>query len=234
MSVKPLILMLHGMSTGPEHLKNFFGEPDEFDTEYMALPILREGPDFIRALAQRDIFRDLYAAVFLESLKEITNRIAHEKVQRPMGLFGFSIGAYIALWAGLVDHPDRIQAIVAVGGVPSFDYLRFYYPDYDFSTPHAVRLMEETDLSRQPIAIKGQHVLIQHGLSDPVAQIDWIKPWAQSLAEKYPEHVSWTPYASLQHRLWAESSAEEEDVLALRNRTLKWFVEALGPAASQG
>ncbi|WP_053960053.1 alpha/beta hydrolase family protein [Sulfobacillus thermosulfidooxidans] len=232
--MKPLILMLHGMSTGPGHLKNFWGETRDFDVEYMALPILREGPEFVRTLTQHDIFRDLYAAVFLESLKEITTRIQSENEQRRTGLFGFSIGAYIALWAGLVDHPERIQAVVAVGGVPSFDYLRYYYPDYDFSTPHAVQLMEETDLSRRPLSLKGQHVLIQHGISDPVAQIDWIKPWAQSLAEKYPQHVSWVTYPSLQHRLWAESSAEEEDVLALRETTLKWFTEALGSASPRG
>lgn len=220
---RPLVVVLHGMSTTPEMMQA--GWPDdgsrhEFDRLYWRLPVLREGGDALRRRRGDDLFLGLFSAVWSEVRAEL-GRLLDALGDRPIGLFGFSIGGFLALW-GALDHP-RVRAAVAVGGVPNFDYLTTYYPNYDWGREQVAAVRAGSDLLTRLGGLASTPTLILHGIQDDVARWEWMRPLAEALGTRDPERHPHQVLPHLRHRLAPQSPEEARDVAEVQQAAGAWF-----------
>ena len=224
-SGRPLVVVLHGMSTTPEMMQA--GWPDDgprpslsFDRVYWRLPVLREGGEALRRRRDDDLFLGLFAEVWSAVRGELP-QLLNALGDRPIGLFGFSIGAFLALW-GALDH-ERVKAVVSVGGVPNFDYLTSYYPEYPWEGQRVAGVRAESNLLTRVDGLAGTPTLILHGASDDVARWEWMRPLAEALgaqdAGRHPHRV--LPH--LHHRLVPQSPEEALDVTEVQQAADAWF-----------
>ena len=220
---RPLVVVLHGMSTTPAMMQA--GWPDDgseqgFDRLYWRLPVLREGREARRRRRDDDLFLELFAAVWSGVRAEL-GQLLDALGSRPIGLFGFSIGGFLALW-GALDHP-RVRAAVAVGGVPNFDYLATYYPDYDWDRKPVANVRAASDLLMRLDGLSRIPTLILHGIQDDVARWEWMAPFAEALGARDPERHPQQVLPNLRHRLAPESPEEARDVAAVQQAADTWF-----------
>ena len=222
-SGRPLVVVLHGMSTTPDMMQT--GWPDDgpaegFDRLYWRLPVLREGGAALRRRRDDDVFLGLFAAVWSEVRAELGG-LLDALGDRPIGLFGFSIGGFLALW-GALDHP-RVRAVVAVGGVPNFDYLTTYYPDYAWGREEAATIRVASDLLTRVDGLARTPTLILHGVQDDVARWEWMRPLAEALDGQDPVRHRHQVLAHLHHRLAPQSPEEARDVAEVQQAADAWF-----------
>jgi len=225
-SKRPLVIVLHGMSTTPETLAEGWPptDSDGFDRLYWRLPVLREGREAVRARRDRDLFLELFAAVWSEVRAELSTLLASIG-DRPVGLFGFSIGTFLSLW-GAVDHPN-LRAVAGVGGVPNFDYLLAYYPDYPWDQEAVAAVRRASNLLARLDAVSAVPSLILHGEHDDVARWEWMAPLAEALATRDASAHPYQVYPHLRHRLVPEGPDEARDVADVRQVTAAWFTRWL-------
>ncbi len=225
---RPLVVVLHGMSTTPDMMQT--GWPDDgpaqgFDRLYWRLPVLREGGDALRRRRDDDLFLGLFAAVWSDVRAELGG-LLDALGDRPIGLFGFSIGGFLALW-GALDHP-RVRAAVAVGGVPNFDYLTTYYPDYAWDREPVAAVRAGSNLLTRLDGLGSTPTLILHGVQDDVARWEWMRPLAEALGAQDPVRHPHQVLPHLHHRLAPQSPEEARDVAEVRHAADAWFQRWLG------
>lgn len=231
-SDKPVVIVIHGMSTTAEMLRA--GWPDQtedgFDRIYWRLPILREGRESVLARRQEDLFRRLFWPVVEESRRELT-RLIEALGSREVGLFGFSIGGLISLWGGL-DNP-QVKGCVAVGGVPYLEYLPVYYPEYDWAANDVQVARLAIDLRSRLRDMIAVPTLILHGLSDDQADWEWMRPFAEALTKAGADDHTAQTYPQVRHRLTGSEGLEEEaQLVSLRQTATDWLAARLGTRAS--
>ncbi len=221
-SRRPVVIVLHGMSTRPATMQA--GWPpaggDGFDRVYWRLPVLREGKAALAARRNQDLFLSLFAAVWAETRAELPRLLAALS-DRPVGLFGFSIGGFLALW-GALDHKS-VGAAVSVGGVPNFDYLAAYYPDYPWEASQAAAMRDRSNLLARVDELAETPTLILHGRADDVARWEWMRPLAEALADRSADRHPHQVLGHLRHRLQPESPEESQDVDRVRGAAAAWF-----------
>lgn len=225
---RPVVIVIHGMSTTAETLRDGFPEADDgLARVYWRLPILRDGRDAVGARRQRDLFRDLFAPVVAESRAEL-GRLVAAFAPRPVGLFGFSIGALISLW-GAADQ-SAVRAAVAAAGVPSLEYLIDFFPDYDWLQPDVLAERRRHDLTRHSERLAQRPTLILHGDRDETATWSLMAPFAEGLAREEPLLHPFERFAHVRHRLTADGPDEARDLERLRARAVAFLREHLvGP-----
>lgn len=219
----PAVVVLHGMSTTPEMMQAGWpdGEAaDGFERVYWRLPVLREGGEALRRRRDDDLFLALFSPVWSEVRAEL-GKLLDALGDRPLGLFGFSIGGFLALW-GALDHP-QVRAAVSVGGVPNFDYLTTYYPDYAWDRESVAALRAASDLLTRVGDLARTPTLILHGLPDDVARWEWMRPLAEALAAQSQERHPHQALPDLRHRLAPQSPEEARDVAEVRRAANAWF-----------
>jgi pimeloyl-ACP methyl ester carboxylesterase len=230
-SGRPVVIVVHGMSFAPETLRREWPEAEDgLERVYWRLPVLREGREAVAARHARDPFREVYAPVVAESREEL-GRLVAAFADRPVGLFGFSIGGLIALW-GAADQP-AVRAAVSVGGVPSLEYLAAFYPDYDWRQPDVVRERRRHDLSANLALLAGKATLILHGEEDEIIPWPLMAETARRLAESEPEMHPFALYPCVGHRLSGEGAAEEAELSRLKAQATAFLRAALIAAADE-
>jgi pimeloyl-ACP methyl ester carboxylesterase len=163
--VGPVVIVIHGMSTSPETLRAGWPEADDgLERVYWRLPILRDGRRAVLKRRERDLARALFVPLVDEG-REALGHLVRALGARPIGLFGFSIGGLLALW-GAIDH-----AAVVAGGVPSLDYLKAYFPDYDWGSTDVAQALGRLDVGRELERLHVKATRILHGRAD--AQARW-------------------------------------------------------------
>jgi dienelactone hydrolase len=211
---RPVVIVIHGMSTTAETLRDGFPEADDgLARVYWRLPILRDGRDAVGARRQRDLFRDLFAPVVAESRAEL-GRLVAAFAPRPVGLFGFSIGALISLW-GAADQ-SAVRAAVAAAGVPSLEYLIDFFPDYDWLQPDVLAERRRHDLGLSLDRLAGKATLILHGDLDDTARFTLIADVAERLGRTGRGRHLVQRFPHVRHRLVADGPEEEADLARLR------------------
>lgn len=234
----PVVIVIHGMSTTAETLRA--GWPDDGDDGlarvYWRLPVLREGREAVAQRRQSDLFRNLFAPVVAQSRDEL-GRLVAAFAPRPVGLFGFSIGGLITL-LGAADQ-RAVRAAVAIGAVPSLEYLVGFFPDYDWAAADvlAARREHNTDAHFERLASKATCIL--HGDADTTARWSLIAPTADRLAALDPERHAFERFEHVQHRLVSAEPDEERDLVRLRAAATSFLGRFLGagvagPAAGPG
>ncbi len=219
-----VVIVIHGMSTTVESLQKGYPNVDTTLTKvYWHLPVLRAGKAELQERRSRDVFRDLFGAVIDKSRHELT-QLVRSLGDRPVGIFGFSIGSLVALW-GALDNPS-VRAVVTVGGVPSLDYLQHYYETYPWSQPEVQAKLETYDVTEHAHRFNGVPVLVCHGGEDAVAQWAWMKPFADALVRYSPaSRVCQFPH--MRHRLLGEDDLENQELETLRQMADTWFRQHL-------
>ncbi len=218
-----VVIVIHGMSSTALALKAGYPAPPNgsITKPYWHLPILRDGLPTVQERRREDVFRQLFAPVIDQARQELT-AIIERMEDRPVGLFGFSIGGLIALW-GALDN-SRVTALVTVGGVSSLNYLPYYYPDYPWSDAAIQRQLTTYDVLPHAARLHDAALLICHGQRDDVAQWRWMQPLADQLQHSQ-SLARVQQFSHLQHRLWAQEPNEERDLQALREMADAWFVQ---------
>lgn len=227
-SDKPIVIVIHGMSTTAETLRAGWPDPTEdgLDRIYWRLPVLREGREAVLARREEDLFRRLFWPVVDESRRELT-RLIGALGARDIGLFGFSIGGLISLWGGL-DNP-QVKGCVAVGGVPYLEYLPVYYPEYDWAANDVQVARQAIDLRTRVRDLSAIPTLILHGLSDDQADWEWMRPFAEALSGAAPDDHTAQTYPLVRHRLTGADGPEEEaQLVSLRQTATDWLAARLG------
>lgn len=210
----PVVIVIHGMSTTPEMLRLGWPEGDDgLARVYWRLPILREGREAVQARRQRDLFRGLFAPVVTEARAEL-GRLVAAFAPRPVGLFGFSIGGLVSLW-GAADQA-AVRAAVAVGGVPSLEYLLEFFPDYDWLEPDVLAERRRHDLGLSLDRLAGKATLILHGDLDDTARFTLIADVAERLGRTGRGRHLVQRFPHVRHRLVADGPEEEADLARLR------------------
>jgi pimeloyl-ACP methyl ester carboxylesterase len=222
---RPVVIVLHGMSTTAEMLRAGWpeGPDDPWHRVYWRLPVLREGSDAVRARRDRDLLGELFYAVWREARRELGSLLAALS-DRPVGLFGFSIGGFLALW-GAHDHPATVRAVVTVGGVPHLDYLRSFYPDYPWENAASREKLAEANLLSHVTALHPVPTYIVHGAADDVARWEWMAPLAEALQAADARRHPYRLWPLVQHRLIGASPDEERQLTLLREATARWLAE---------
>lgn len=217
------VIVIHGMSTTAETLKEGYPPSDGLTKIYWRLPILRESRANLMKRRDEDVFQSLFAAVLDESRREL-GLIINELGEVPVGLFGFSIGSLVALW-GSIDYP-QVRAVVTMGGVPSLDYLMHYYPDYPWDSPDIQERLQSYDVSRN-VHLRDTALCIMHGAKDEVAKWEWM----QNAASQWSNHPATTvevrQFPHVQHRLMGEDLEEQTELATARRLADEWFVRYL-------
>lgn len=222
----PVVIVIHGMSTTPETLREGWPTADDgLSRIYWRLPVLREGPEACRLRREHDRFRDLFWPVVAEGRAELRELVALF-APRPVGLFGFSIGGLISL-LGAADQRD-VRAACAACAVPNLEYLLEFYPDYDWEAPDVRASRSEVNLARSPERLAQVPTLILHGMSDDVAAWRWMQPVAEGLSLTAPALHPYETFPEMQHRLVAQSEAEERDLARVRVVASDFFRRHLG------
>lgn len=219
-----VVLVIHGMSTTVETLRaGYPAAPDGRLTKlYWHLPILRDGADLVRERRADDLFASLFGPVVDESRTELKDILA--ELTGPVGLFGFSIGGLIAL-LGAADNA-QVRAVVTMGGVPSLDYLRHYYPDYGWDRVPIQQQLASYNVLNQTEGLVDTPILLCHGDQDDVAHWEWMQPLADRLANVSPMSRS-ERFPHLHHRLKGQTPAEDADLSRLRMMSDGWFLSHL-------
>lgn len=218
-----VVIVIHGMSTTANTMiEGFPMTDDQVAKIYWRLPILREGRESLEARRREDLFLKLFVSVVEESRKELSALIRAIGRSR-VGLFGFSIGSLIALW-GALDNTE-VGAVVAFGGVPNMDYLKYYYPEYDWQHPNVRRAAAGLDLTQRVGDLAKTPIFVSHGERDSVAWWEWMRPCAEALQALAPNRVRMALYPHLHHRLGADAEGEEEaqELLTFRTEAEMWF-----------
>lgn len=222
-----IVIVIHGMSTTIDTLQAGYPAPNDGSLTkiYWRLPILRDGLEARHARGEKDVFLTLFAPVVDESRSELKN-LLHGLGERPVGLFGFSIGSLIAFW-GAVDNPN-VLALATVGGVADLDYLEHYYPDYPWADPAIAARRQSYAVSQHMDRLASIPSLIMHGDADNVAHWEWVKDFAEGLITASPSSRI-QKFSHLKHRLQGETSEEQQDLADLRALADRWFVDHLPP-----
>lgn len=221
-----VVIVIHGMATTVETLKmGYPAPPDGTITKvYWRLPILRESAEAVRIRRDDDVFGELFAPIIEAARVELKDLI--RELDRPsVGLFGFSIGSLIALW-GAVENP-AVKAVVAVGGVPSLQYLTHYYPTYPWAHPDVEARLTRLDVAAARGRLSETSTLICHGEADDVARWEWMRNFADDLVRD-SNHAEVARFPHVRHRLTSDDPAEARELIALRERADAWFVNHLG------
>lgn len=216
-----LVIVIHGMSTTVSTLRTAYPAPlDGSITKlYWHLPILRQGVEAVRERRNADVFRRLFASVIDESRAELSE-IMVELGNRPMGLFGFSIGGLLALW-GAIDH-SQVRAVVTIAGVPSLNYLPHYYPEYPWLDAVIQQQLASYDLVSQTQRLARLPVLVCHGDADEVAQWPWMQPFVEQL-QQTNHQLEVHKFPHVQHRLLGDAPAESRELRLLLQSADDWF-----------
>lgn len=220
-----IVIVIHGMSTTVEMLQARYPAPSDGSLTkiYWRLPILREGVESCRARSGDDIFLRLFASVVDEARAEL-RELLFGIGERPVGLFGFSIGSLIAFW-GAIDNPT-VTALATVGGVADLDYLSHYYPDYPWSDSKILARRQSYAVSQHIARLASIPSLIMHGEADNVARWEWIADFAEALITASPSsRIQKFPH--LKHRLQGETPEEQQDLTYLRALADRWFLDHL-------
>lgn len=219
-----VVVVIHGMSTTVETLKQGYPATNDGITKvYWRLPVLREGADALKRRRDGDVLRDLFAPVVSESRSELKGLLA-DLGDKPVGLFGFSIGSLVALW-GAVDNPG-VRAVVTVGGVPNLGYLQHYYPTDDWDDVSVTDMLAQFDVCQRVGALSKVAILIMHGEADEVARWEWMQPLADALSRQ-SSHVQVQKFSHVRHRLWGEDPEEIQQLSHLRKLADRWYLKYL-------
>ncbi|MDQ3553174.1 MAG: alpha/beta fold hydrolase [Chloroflexota bacterium] len=137
-------------------------------------------------IAALDYFRLCLGTV--EDLRSLLDRVAARADVRPgpIGIWGHSMGGYIALAAAARDA--RLDPICAVGAwLPSMPLDAADYPE---SRPDPVELAEITE-ALDPVArvaaLPDRRVLLLHGDQDDYAPVESVRHFRDALTAGYPD-----------------------------------------------
>lgn len=143
---------------------------------------------WIRAAPSRRWTTSILCLGTAEDLRSLLDRVAtHADVlPRPVGIWGYSMGAYIALAAAA--HDARLDPICAIGAwLPEIPLDATGYSDSRPDPAELAHVTEALDPVARVAAFPERQVLLLHGDDDSEAPLELVRRFLDALSAGYPD-----------------------------------------------